>query len=54
MDESGMKYLRLHHGGDKELMAFWENLREGFEAFEKNHLPPKVTIDGRGKYLFGR
>jgi murein L,D-transpeptidase YafK len=54
MDGDGMKYLGLHHGGDKGMTAFWENMREGFAAFEKNHFPPKVTIDSKGKYFFGR
>jgi murein L,D-transpeptidase YafK len=30
---------------------FWSNLKEGYDAFERTHLPPRVTACG-GRYLF--
>ena len=30
---------------------FWENLREGYNAFEENRIPPNVNVRG-GKYVF--
>lgn len=33
---------------------FWANLREGYELFERTHEPFAVTVDGRGRYHFGR
>jgi murein L,D-transpeptidase YafK len=31
--------------------AFWSNLKEGYDAFERTHLPPRVAACG-GRYLF--
>ncbi len=34
-----------------EWLPFWENLRMGYEPFEANHVPPRVTT-AEGRYLF--
>jgi hypothetical protein len=34
-------------------MAFWSNLREGFDLFEKDHRALKITVASDGKYKFG-
>ena len=34
------------------LAAFWANLREGFEVFATTGVPPAVSIDPSGRYLF--
>lgn len=31
--------------------SFWENLKEGFEYFEKNKVLPKVEVSANGKYI---
>lgn len=31
--------------------AFWKNLREGYDLFEKNHIPPNVEVK-EGRYTF--
>ncbi len=31
--------------------AFWENLREGYDLFEKNRVPPEVSVRAR-RYVF--
>jgi murein L,D-transpeptidase YafK len=31
---------------------FWENIKEGYDYFEKNRTLPKVIIDKKGKYIF--
>ena len=31
--------------------GFWKNLREGYDWFNNNHLPPEVSVEG-GKYVF--
>jgi murein L,D-transpeptidase YafK len=38
--------------GRTELLAFWENLRPGYEHFERLRVPPAVTIDSNGRYMF--
>ncbi len=32
---------------------FWDNLREGYEIFEKTHIPPNVDVENR-RYVFNR
>lgn len=36
---------------DSEWSGFWANLKEGYDAFETERLPPKVDVCG-GRYLF--
>lgn len=35
-----------------DAIAFWTNLKEGFDYFEKNHQPPLVKVDRGGRYVF--
>jgi murein L,D-transpeptidase YafK len=37
---------------DPKLRAFWENLREGYESFERTREPPHVDVDRQGRYRF--
>lgn len=34
------------------LKAFWQNIKEGYDIFEKSYKLPKINIDPAGKYLF--
>lgn len=36
---------------DHEYYSFWENLKEGYDAFEQTRFPPKVTVCGK-RYIF--
>jgi murein L,D-transpeptidase YafK len=36
---------------DKELTAFWTNLKEGYDYFEKNKKNPSIRVDTKGKYI---
>ena len=47
MTSSNMKKYQ----SDKNI-TFWENLRQGYEIFEKTKIPPQVSSCG-GKYTFG-
>ena len=31
---------------------FWRNLQEGMELFDRTHVPPRVSVDARGRYRF--
>jgi murein L,D-transpeptidase YafK len=53
MDESGMRFLE-RQTGDPALKAFWRNLKEGYDMFEKNRRVPAVTIDRQGRYRFNQ
>ena len=37
---------------DKKLKSFWENIREGLNAFERRKVVPLVSSDRRGRYRF--
>src|SRR5580692_3069729 len=52
LTEDGYKSLARSYPNQPELLAFWSNLREGFDLFEKDHRAPKVTIAGDGRYRF--
>ena len=32
--------------------GFWSNMKEGFDFFEKNRRLPKISVNGKGKYIF--
>lgn len=52
MNDASMVFLRRVFGGDEQLLDFWDNLREGYDYFERNRRPPHVRVDSRGHYLF--
>jgi len=52
LTEDGFKWLARSHPNQPELLAFWSNLREGFDLFEKDHRALKVTVAGNGRYRF--
>lgn len=37
--------MRRHHGG--RWRAFWQNLKEGYDAFEKHKIPPNVGVKAK-------
>ncbi len=59
----GQKYFRVHvfpfrmtaramaEAGGHEWFAFWENLREGYDHFERQGIPPDVSVSGL-RYAF--
>ena len=52
MDEKGMEFLDGEYAGKVPLLAFWKNLKTGYDYFETNKKLPKVSVDNDGKYLF--
>jgi murein L,D-transpeptidase YafK len=52
LTENGFKALAQSHPNQPELLAFWSNLREGFDLFEKDHRALKITVASDGKYEF--
>jgi murein L,D-transpeptidase YafK len=38
---------------DSKLLAFWENVRQGYAFFEKDNRLPRISVDARtGRYIF--
>jgi murein L,D-transpeptidase YafK len=53
MNEEGMRVLRASHGGNPALLSFWEDLRIGYEHFERHRTLPQVLVNGgTGRYEF--
>jgi len=48
----GLDRLAATHRGQSNLLSFWVNLKEGFDAFEKSHKPPIVRVHRGGRYVF--
>jgi murein L,D-transpeptidase YafK len=46
--------LSSERRAEPQVVEFWENLRQGFDYFEKHHRPPNVRISRGGKYVFAR
>ena len=49
----GFKTLAQSYANQPELLAFWSNLRESYDLFEKDHRALKVTVASNGRYKFG-
>jgi murein L,D-transpeptidase YafK len=50
LDDSGFKELEAEN--ESSFSAFWKNLKEGYDYFEKNRFLPVVSVAADGKYLF--
>lgn len=62
--KSGQKSVQVHNfpfrmtsenmklmTGSSKWAGFWQNLKTGYDAFEKNKVPPVVSVSGK-KYVF--
>jgi murein L,D-transpeptidase YafK len=52
MSEQGFRELVKAHLWQSELVAFWTNLKEGFDSFEKAHKLAAVKVGKDGRYEF--
>jgi len=52
LTEEGLKALVAAHSKEQALIAFWNNLKEGYDYFERNHQPPRIKTRPDGKYIF--
>ncbi len=39
-----MTEINLVLNNDNQWLPFWENLKQGYDVFEKNHIPPSVKV----------
>ena len=46
-----MNHDRLMLEQNNEWFEYWQNLKQGYDLFEKDHLPPTVTVSGQ-RYTF--
>jgi murein L,D-transpeptidase YafK len=52
LTENGFNALAQSHPRQPDLLAFWSNLREGFDLFEKDHRALNISVSKNGKYNF--
>ena len=50
LTNENMKILEAKHS--EELLAFWRNLKTGYDLFERNHSKFSVSVDAKGNYVF--
>ncbi|NLP03887.1 MAG: hypothetical protein GX089_15440 [Fibrobacter sp.] len=51
MNEEGMKFLRNRYNVYRETIGFWENLKQFYDYFEKQHRVPVHSVAPDGKYV---
>ena len=44
------KLLKYLYKNDRQMLAFWKNLKSGYDYFEKNRQIPKITVRQDGSY----
>lgn len=50
LSESGLRALESANAHRTSLLSFWRTLKQGYDAFERNHIPPRVTVNRDGSY----
>lgn len=52
LNDGGLRALAATHRNQPELISFWNNLKEGYDFFENDHVPPHVMTRNDGSYAF--
>ena len=52
MNATGMKSLETQFSDKTSLIAFWKNIRIGYDFFEEKHSLPTVSVLSSGEYSF--
>ena len=52
MDKASYEIVKSKYNDNRQLIAFWDNLKKGYDLFEKNHQTLSFTVDSKGKYVF--
>lgn len=52
LDDKSMAALQQKYSKDAALLAFWKNLKTGYDYFEKERKLPKVSVDKDGRYVY--
>lgn len=45
LDDDGMAFLQKEASATGQHLEFWKNLRPGYDAFERTHQVPRVSVD---------
>ena len=52
LTDLGLKTLLAAHSDQPSLLAFWGNLKQGYDYFEHNHRLPRIKTRADGTYSF--
>jgi murein L,D-transpeptidase YafK len=52
LTDNSLKSLAATHPNQPDLLAFWRNLKQGYDLFENTHQLPHVKTGPRGAYEF--
>lgn len=52
LNSTGFERLKKEYINQKDTMAFWNNIKAGYDIFERNHTLPEISVDDEGRYLF--
>ena len=52
LTDDGLKALTATHPNQPQLLAFWTNLKQGYDLFENTHHAPRITTHLDGSYAF--
>jgi murein L,D-transpeptidase YafK len=52
LTDDGFKALATTHRNQPELIAFWSNLKQGYDLFERNHRLPRIKTRADGAYAY--
>lgn len=54
LTDDGLRSLAATRRYQSELISFWSNLKEGYDFFDKGHVPPHVATRSDGSYAFSQ
>jgi murein L,D-transpeptidase YafK len=52
MTDATFENYRKRYSENQELIGFWENLKKGYDKFMKEQKTVRITVDGKGNYVF--
>ncbi len=52
MTEQNLSIYRTKYKDQKDLIAFWTNLKDGYAKFFKDHKALKISVNDKGDYTF--
>jgi murein L,D-transpeptidase YafK len=52
LTSENLEWLKEEYKEEKDKIALWDNLKEGYDFFEKNKKLPIITVNTQGKYVF--
>jgi murein L,D-transpeptidase YafK len=52
LTDDGFKSLAASHSNQPDLLAFWRNLKEGYDLFEKSRKLPRIKTNAHGAFEF--